>query len=323
MAVLVADIGGTNARFAITHPQGTNGVHLSNVKQYPVEQFESFEICLRKYQQACGEDFPDRAIFAVAAPTGQDGIVFTNSNWRFQCSQIKAAFAFKELQCINDFVAVAHMVANAEPLELQLIQGPKSNDGNHHVTTIIGPGTGLGVSYIIKTNGGYLLRETEASHIGFSPVDDFEEQLHRKLKDRFGRVSAERPACGAGLAEFYRLLSESKEAIPPATSDAEIWRRCLSGEDDIATDALHRYCGCLGSIAGDLVLAQGASRLVMVGSLAGRLVDIIPNTNFYTRFHAKGRFSALLEKIAIEFVDSDNPGLKGAALTTLATNTYS
>lgn len=316
VAILVSDIGGTNARFAIAHPSANQDFRLTNAKQYSVEQFESFDNCLQEYRSMCGDAFPNRAVFAVAAPTGQEEVVFTNSKWHFRISAIKAKFGFDGLQCINDFVAVAHMVAHAGEAELQLVHGQRLS-GNREVTTVIGPGTGLGVSYITPLQDDYLVQETEASHIGFSPVDDFEAQLHAQLKNKYGRVSTERLGCGAGLGEFYRLLAGPQDVNQQSTSDAKIWQLCLSGEDAIATDALHKYCNCLGSIAGDLVLAQGSSRLAMVGSLAGKLANIIPQTDFIARFHAKGRFSSLLTDIPIELLDVENPGLKGAVLSAL------
>lgn len=308
---MLADIGGTYARFAIAHLEGGKIGALSNIKQYPVQQFENLSSCLNAYQSSSADDLPGHAVFAVAAPTSLVEIIFTNSKWQFRCPEIQETFGFERLSCINDFVAAAHLVANTPLSKMQILHNPKSGKGPGEVTTVMGSGTGLGVSYVMKTQKGYQVQETEASHIGFSPTDEFELQLHARLRAKFGRVSAERLACGAGLREFHQLLVDQEER--PPLSDAETWRLCLSGNDPLATQALYRYCDCLGSIAGDLVLAQGASQLVMVGSLAGKLSGILSETNFLERFRAKGRFSDMLENTPIYFCDADNPGLQGAA----------
>lgn len=312
MNLLVADIGGTNARFAIAKHDGDGAVRLVNEATFSTAQFRSFSDCLAAYREQCGDNFPDQASFAVAASTGQDEIIFTNQAWRFQCSKIKREFGFRDLQVINDFAAVARYVSQVPRNSLKLLHGMGLQDHVSGVTTVVGPGTGLGVSYIIDTPSGPQIHETEAAHIGFSPTNGFERRLLARLEEKHGRASVERVACGAGLVEIHDLLSAEFAQTTACSTDAEIWEMCCSGTNGLAQQAMARYCACLGSVIGDLALAQGASNVVLAGTLARRLVDILPESDFAKRFCAKGRFQALMENMNIWLLDQESPGLLGA-----------
>src|SRR3546814_18288250 len=58
-----------------------------------------------------------------------------------------------------------------------------------------------------------------------------------------------------------------------AEEDVAIWTRGMEQEDSLAAAAVDRFCLSLGSIAGDLALAQGASGVVIAGGLGLRIRD--------------------------------------------------
>ena len=314
LELLVADIGGTNARFAIAAIGTDDRVELHHREQFRVSDFNNIGDCLHAYAASVPDQIAGKAVFAVAAPAQGPEITFTNSNWRFSANDLRDAFSLAELHCINDFVAVAHCTANAPATQLRSVCGPKPEIRSPGVTTVMGPGTGLGVAYIVTTNDGYRVVETEASHIGFSPSDDFEIALHRRLMDKFGRVSAERICSGPGLGEILTLLAEQNGRNLELQSDAEIWNACLEERDTLSKKTIRQFSQILGAVSGDLILAQGASRLILSGELAGKVLDGGRVEMYYELFLAKGRFRVQMESVPVMLLDNVDAGLMGAAI---------
>jgi glucokinase len=135
----------------------------------------------------------------------------------------------------------------------------------------------------------------------------------RRLRARFGRVSAERVVSGPGLLAIYEALVEAENRAVTATEDRAVWDMALAGVDPLAAAALERFCLCLGSVAGDLALAHGAGAVVLAGGLAPRIAGHLPRSGFATRFAAKGRFEARMRDIPVRLLTHPQPGLFGAA----------
>lgn len=317
LEILVADIGGTNARLAIASANKDQSIGLADERHYSVDDFDNFDQCLAEYRGSRTGKLPARALFAVAAPTEPDEIIFTNSPWRFSQSTIERKFSFRHVSCINDFEAVAHAAAMANSDQLQPILEPLERiqkDQDSGVTMVLGPGTGLGVSYIVGKQTGYHIQKTEAAHIGFSPSDEVEDLLHINLRRKFGRVSAERLTSGNGLNQIYSLLAERITGQHQEFSDKDVWNKCLSCENDLAVAAMNRYCRIFGAVAGDLALAQGASRVILAGGITKKLSTFLRDGNFQSGFIEKGRFKNMMQNIQLEVLAIEQPGLTGAAL---------
>lgn len=317
MEILVADIGGTNARLAIASADKNQSIGLAWERHYSVADFDGFDQCLTEYRGSLTGKLPASALFAVAAPTEQDEIAFTNSPWRFSKSAIEREFSFQHVGCINDFEAVAHAAAMANSDQLQPILKPlerPQKDQDSGVTAVLGPGTGLGVSYIVRNRAGYHIQKTEAAHIGFSPSDEVEDLLHIHLRRKFGRVSAERLTSGNGLNQIYSFLAERITGQHQDISDQDVWNKCLSYENDLAVEAMNRYCRIFGAVAGDLALAQGASRVILAGGITKKLSTFLRDRNFQSGFIEKGRFKNMMQNIQLEVLAVEQPGLNGAAL---------
>ena len=117
--ILIADIGGTNARFSAVRPH-----ELENNQQFfhSVDEYPNFEdllsIVMTEISQTTGWDRPPKKVcFAVACPADSEEISFTNSHWSFIKSRIKNILKCEILVIINDFEAVAHGVAGGLSLD--------------------------------------------------------------------------------------------------------------------------------------------------------------------------------------------------------------
>ncbi|WP_164115299.1 glucokinase [Sphingorhabdus sp. Alg239-R122] len=311
--LVVADIGGTHARFAIALIEDGHVTGLDHIVKMKSADHASLQIAWQAYGREIGRTLPRDGALALAGRLGGDVIYFTNSSWLVRPALICDKLELDRYTLVNDFGAVGHAVAVLDEDMFSHICGPKETASPHGVTTIVGPGTGLGVAHILHQADGYHVTETEGGHIDFAPLDHVEDRLLSNLRETHRRVSVERVSSGPGLQVIYRTLAEMEGAAPQRLDDRELWQLALSGEDSLASAAFDRFCLCLGAVAGDLALAQGAHRVVMAGGLGNRIAGKLPESGFRQRFVAKGRFESLMEHIPVKQLLHDEPGLYGAA----------
>jgi glucokinase len=181
------------------------------------------------------------------------------------------------------------------------------------VTTVIGPGTGLGVAQLLKTASGYHVIETEGGHVDFAPLDALEDRILDYLRRSFRRVSVERIASGAGLVNLYNAIASIEGQAVQHPDDKAIWAAALEGSDPLAIAALDRFFLTLGAVAGDFALVHGSNAVVIAGGLGYRLKDRFATSGFTDRYIAKGRFERRMEGIPVKLLNHPQPGLYGAA----------
>ena len=224
---LVADIGGTNARFSALKPGQLESElqFFHSVDEYP--NFENLlEIIINEIGQVTGwENPPYKACFAVACPADADRISFTNSHWSFSQSKIKKFLKCESLIVINDFEAVAHGIMELKDDEVIQIGGglPVKN----RAIGILGAGTGLGVAGLLPYDGGYHIIESEGGHSDYSPISEAQGEVVRRLRAKFGRVSLERLLSGKGIFNIYLALCEIRASKPTYSTPLKLlMRRC-------------------------------------------------------------------------------------------------
>ncbi|MEM6682126.1 MAG: glucokinase [Pseudomonadota bacterium] len=311
--LLVADIGGTHARFALAETQRGQVRALQHVHKLSVRDHRTVHAALTAYRQMIDQPLPRDASLAVAGPVGGETIEFTNSPWRFKPGDLASAFAFKRYTLINDFGAIGHAIAQLSRDRLAHVCGPDTGLPNTGNISILGPGTGCGVAQLLRTEDTYHVIETEGSHLHFGPVDAVDDDILRDLRKSHARVSAERVVSGVGLQTLYRVLAQRAGVTPEHVDDVTLWQRALAGEDEHAVAALKRFCLCLGALAGDLALAHGAQAVVIAGGLGLRIGAGLSGPEFTQRFTEKGRYQSMLEAIPVYRLLEEEPGLLGAA----------
>ncbi len=318
--VLVADIGGTNARFALADLDCGKRPQLHDEQKFSADRFASLQQAARHYlASVTGRARIARAAIAVACPVTGDEIRLTNRAWSFSRRELQSALALDELLVVNDFGAAARSIpALRQDEKLVLHEGPHS--GPRAPISVIGPGTGMGVALITQFEAeDWHVIETEGGHVSYAPQGSEERMIHDWLSARHGRVSVERVLSGNGLGRIHAALSgldPSKAKTPKEAllEPATIVERALAGEDVIARRALARFCSILGSFAGDCALIHGARTVAIAGGIAPRIGSFLNSSAFVERFLDKGRFAAWLEAVRVVLVTHPEPGLLGAAL---------
>jgi len=311
-AVVAVDIGGTHARFAIAEVAGGRVVGLGEATTLQTAQHASFQSAWEAFARGVG-GVPRSAAIAVAGPVRGEVIRFTNNPWLIRPALIGEKLDVDRHVLVNDFEAVGHAVAQADEGYFERLCGPDVPLPAGGTISVIGPGTGLGVAHVWRGGGDYRVRATEGGHIDFAPLDRIEDAILARLRDRYRRVSIERIVAGPGIVDIYETLAGLEGRAVAALDDRTIWTLAMRGDDSLAAAAADRFCLSLGSVAGDLALAQGASGVVIAGGLGLRIRDSLVRSGFPERFVAKGRFENLMAAMPVKLITHPQPGLFGAA----------
>ena len=310
---LVADLGGTHARFALVDAAGA----VVEPAVLPVASHASPAEAAHAYLAQLGlPAAPEEAVFAVAAPLSGDEVRFTNSPWRFSADGLRRDLGARRLRLVNDFEAVAWSLPRLEAADLRQLGGGEPVAGAPRAA--IGPGTGLGVAGLAPVGDGWVALASEGGHCSFAPQDAFEAEILRVLRRRFGHVSNERIVSGPGLANLHDAIAELAGDAPKALRPDQVAARAASGADPHSVEAARRFACALGSAAGDLALTLGARGGVYLGGgVVPHLGDAFDAASFRERFVAKGRMRPYLEPIPTYLILHAAPALLGAAQVVL------
>ena len=313
MEIVSVDIGGTHARFALARIAGGYVQELGEPVTLKAAEHASFQTAWEDFRSTVGGKLPRATAIALAAPIQGDVIKLTNNPWIIRPALVREKLDVDDFALVNDFEAVGHAVAQATPDQFLHLSGPDQSLPNAGAISIVGPGTGLGVAYVMRDNKGYHVQATEGGHIEFAPLDSIEDALVARLRKRHRRVSVERVVSGPGIVDIYEALAEIEGRAIMRLDDRQIWTSGMSGADSLAAAAVDRFCLSLGSVAGDMALAQGGQAVVIAGGLGLRIKDALVGSGFADRFCAKGRFEGLMRMLPVKLITHPQPGLFGAA----------
>jgi glucokinase len=318
---LVADIGGTNARFGWLAAPGEPATH---VRQMPVNQFagptQAAQAYMADLASRLGADWqaPRHAAFAVATAVSGDHIAFTNCPWAFSRAQVQAELGLDSLQMLNDFESLALSLPCLGSAQWRAHTGGPSALQDHAVgctLAVVGPGTGLGVGAVVHTRDGWVALPGEGGHATLAAGDDLESAVLAHVRKQYSHVSAERLLSGIGLPLLYQALGQVQGGAPEALTAAQIVEQGQGTSDALASQTLDMFCALLGGFAGNVALTLGARGGVYIGGgIVPRFADRFFASGFRQRFEAKGRFQAYLSAIPTLLITDTLAALSGSAL---------
>ncbi len=305
---VIADIGGTNARFALIDAAGRTGeARILRCADYPdpVAAAEAF------LGETAPASRPKRGAFAVASPLTGDQVTMTNHPWSFSVDDVRRRLGLDALRVINDFAAIALAIPHLGRDDHYRVGG--GEPVRDAPVAILGPGTGLGVSALIPTAEGWVPLATEGGHVTMAAFDEREAAVLAHLRRTYGHVSAERVISGPGLVNLYRSLCalEGLRADPAATPD-EVSRLAADGTCPVAAGALEMFCAMLGTVASDLALSLGAlGGVYIAGGIVPKLGPTFAASGFRRRFEDKGRYATYLASIPVFVITHPLPAFVG------------
>ena len=308
-AALVADIGGTHARFALV--EGGEVLHPTVLR---CADYEGPGAAAKAFLAThCPHSHPVRGAFAVASAITGDRVEMTNSPWRFSVAETKAALGLERLGVVNDFTAAALSVRHLSPEHLLAIGGGAA--AADCPIAVVGPGTGLGVSALIPDGSGeWVALATEGGHVTMAAANDREAEILDWLRRRFDHVSAERVLSGQGLVNLYQALSALSNRQAVFSTPDVITQRGLDGSCPVSREAVETFFAMMGTVAGNLALSVGARGGVFIaGGILPRMAEAFRASGFRARFEEHGRFQPYLAAIPTWLITHPLPAFIGLA----------
>lgn len=314
--LLVGDVGGTNARFALARRVDDRPV-LEHFESFPAETHPTFLDGVKAYLDGCPVK-PTGGVIAVAGPVTDGAIDLTNSPWHVSEGELQT-LGLNPIRLINDFEALAWGAPVMPEDDLASLGGPDQGDP-HAAIALVGPGTGFGVSALARdAHGREMALPSEGGHACFAPGDEVEDEVLRILRRRYDRVSIERLICGPGLLNLHRALAEIDGRETHIDDPAQITAQALEDPTSPCGATLARFCSMLGAVAGDIALTTGARGGVYIaGGIAPRILPFIQASPFRRRFERKGRFQDYMAAIPTKVILHKHAALLGAARVAFA-----
>jgi glucokinase len=308
---LLADIGGTNARWAY---QAAPGAPLQHVASYECSEFASIGAAARHFLAVHGCPPPRALALGVAAAVSGEQIAFVNNPWSFSRAALAAELGVERLLLLNDFAALAMALPVLGDADRQPLGGGQAVAGAP--IAVMGPGTGLGVAALAWQDSGHpQVLSGEGGHATLAAGTDLEDEVLRLLRRRFGHVSAERVLSGPGLVNLHLALAQlAGRAVAGEPEPAQIVAGARNGEDAACIATVRLFLDFLAGFAGNLVLSFGAlGGLYLGGGILPRLGPLLDVQRFRQRMEDKGRLRGYLQPVPAWLLTAPYPALLGAA----------
>ncbi len=309
--VLIGDIGGTNARFAVVPAREAGPIALPRLL---TGDFDGPAPALATALASYPGPRPEAALLAIAAPVQGAVVPMTNTGWVVDCARVAAELGLRAVALMNDYVPVAIALAELSEEQGHLVRiGPALPAGGGP-RVVLGPGTGLGAAALVPVGRKLVVVPTEAGHVEFGPENADEAALWAHVVRVGGRITAETLLSGPGLARLYRALAALRGAKPRFEEARDIDAAGQGGEP-LAAEALNLFARLLGRFAGDLALIFGATGGVFLGSgIAPRMIGVLNSGGFRAAFERKQPHDALMRRVPTFVVTHPEPALHGLGM---------
>ncbi|GGE08778.1 glucokinase [Aureimonas endophytica] len=307
--ILIGDIGGTNARFAILVDA------FAEPKSFPIVRTADYPTIDEAIQAAVLDKTslqPKAAVLAVAGPIDGEAIELTNCPWVVRPREMMKNLDLGEIIVLNDFEAQALAVSALPDSGRRKVGGGIPHEGASRV--VVGPGTGLGVAGLVRARKMWIPVAGEGGHVDLGPRTERDRALWPHLEAIEGRISGEQILSGRGMVNLYRALSAADGAEPVHAEAAAITEAALSGKDPRAAETCALFCTYLGRIAGDLALIFMARGGVYIGGgIIQHLLPIFDEREFRAAFEDKAPHRHLLADMAVFLITEPLAALAGLA----------
>jgi glucokinase len=307
--ILIGDIGGTNARFALVLGPDEETLFVPTV---PTARFATIDDAIRSAILEGTPIRPRSAVLAVAGPVDGDEIALTNCPWVVKPNGMYDTVGIEDVVVLNDFEAQALAVVALGEEHMEKIGLGTPEEGAGRV--VLGPGTGLGVAGLIYSLGRWIPVPGEGGHMDIGPRTPRDRAVFPHIEPIEGRISGEQILCGRGLVSLYRAVSAADGKAARFTTPAEITAAGLDGSDAVAAETLSLFVTYLARTAGDLALVfMSRGGVFLTGGIAQKIVPALKNGEFRRAFEDKAPHSALMRAMPVYVITHPLAAVHGLA----------
>lgn len=309
--VLIADIGGTFARFAVLIGPDAP---LTPLVVVATNDHATPSLAIRSVLESLGAPRPRSALLGLAGRVVAPVARLTNAPWEVDAARLAGELGLSGVTLVNDYVPVAALLPSltaGASGDLTAI-GPDLPPGEGN-RIALGPGTGLGAAACIPVRDLCWLQPTEAGHMSFGACEAAERALWPLIGHGSGAVSAETVLSGPGLVRLCRAIALGSGRASPWESPAAVISAVAEG-DDAAIEAVRLFLRLLGRFAGDLALAFDATGGVYLGSgILPRILGLLGESDLRRAFEDKPPFQDALARIPTFVITRREPAMSGLA----------
>ncbi len=313
-AILIADIGGTNARFALATSKEDA---FSGAQTYSAAEFEQLYDAIDQYLAAQHIEQLHGIVLAIAGPIADEKVSLLNSYWSADCAELRQRYQVDNTQLLNDWEAIAYSLDKLSDTDLIAIGGKWARQQKDKQTFgALGPGSGLGVTGLIRNHNTMAPIISEGGHAGFAPQSDLQIKILSYLYDKYqDRISIERLLSGPGLVNIHEAFCHINGVENPGLSAADISQAAVDKSDKLCQASLDLFFEILGQTAGDVSLNYGAyDGIFIAGGICQRYPEKLATSQFRQGFENKGRHHQHMKAVPTWLITHKNPGLLGASV---------
>lgn len=308
MTALVADLGGTNTRVALTDG---GSVRTDTIKRYRNAEHPDLPSVLRAYM-AEQSITPHAACVAMAGPV-RDGLgELTNLNWTVERDAVAKATGATIVAVLNDLQAQGHALDYLTDDVVQTIL-PGQRAGDRAARLVVGVGTGMNAAAVYRLDERTLVPPSEAGHVSLPAQDETELRLLDWVARKHGTPGLEDVLSGRGFERVYAWLCD--EAGSDALLDAgQIMAGVDDGSNPRAEEASRIFVRMLGRATSNLALVHlPFGGIYLCGGVARHFAPHLNRLGFEAAFKDKGRFADFMHQFPVHLVDDDYAALTGSA----------
>ncbi|MDG1709421.1 MAG: glucokinase, partial [Emcibacteraceae bacterium] len=308
--LLVADIGGTNVRFAIAKIDEQHNIKLNRIEMYLTDNWLYLEDAINDYLAQVGKKVT-KASIAFAGPVNSDEVSMTNGTWSFKQSSLASYLGMDEVRVLNDYYAKACSLPLLKSNQLLKVGRGIAEEGANKI--VVGPGTGIGVGALVAVNGKWKAVASEGGHIAFSPSGDLEKEIGKIIADEYQRVSIEEVIAGRGMTNIYHALGIINGTNNDRLEPAEINRLATEENDPDSVQTLKIFSNMLGSYASDMAGTFNATGGVyLAGGVLPKIKEFFLESDFRAKFEENEKLP-FVKDIETNLIIEEFPALIGAA----------
>lgn len=306
---LLADIGGTNTRVALS-----NGAALipDSIQRYRNAEFDGLDTVLNAYLAAHNDTRVHAVCVDVAGPVKGDRARLTNFAWDISVQGLTETVGTPKVAILNDLEAQGYAIEHLDTADLALVRNgqPAAPDATRLVVNI---GTGFNATPVFSTTSGWQVAKSESGHANMPMRNAHDVRLCNYIEQKHGFAAIDDVLSGRGLVRIYEWLAfEQGKNLSP--SSAEIIEGCRTGADPLAVETVASFTRLFGLVTGNLALTQlPFGGIYLVGGLSSAILPFMEQFNFEAAFLDKGRFAEFMDAFPINVVQDDYAALKGCA----------
>ena len=319
MSLIVADIGGTNARLAF---QKNINSEICLIENFLCSEFKSLEDIISAYKKK-HNIINEHISIGAAGPCEDDDVLLSNNHIKFNKIQLLKSLNLKSLLVINDFVAQSFVFKNLlleedeekykilfKKLKLKKIKNGTSKKNSTLLVT--GPGTGLGVCNLKKIDKNVIPIPGEGGNAYFSPSNNEQIEILNHLLKYQKYVSVEELVSGRGienLFNFYQNKNKGKNSKIKASEIADL----ADKNDRNAISAINQmYKILVVSIINNIFLNGSLAGVIICGGISIKLQKFLNQDVFLNEFKKIDQYFDYLNDIPIYLCENESNGLIGA-----------